>query len=49
MVTKRFTTLKVKMPEELLENINLLVEAGLYPNRNEALREAIRQQLEAYA
>lgn len=49
MVTKPLTTLKVKMPEELLENIDLLVHAGLYANRNEALRDAIRQQLEAAA
>ena len=38
--------LKIKVPKELLENIDILVKAGIYPNRNEAIRDAIRQNIE---
>ena len=45
MVTTELSTIKVKIPEELLEDLNLLVEAGVFMNRNEAIREAIRENL----
>ncbi len=47
MVTtkQRLSTIKVKIPEELLHDLDLLVRAGIYGNRNEAIREAIRQNL----
>lgn len=46
MVTHSLTTLKVKIPEEVLNDLDLLVKIGMYPNRNEAIREAIRENLE---
>ena len=47
MVTlkNRLSTIKVKVPEELLNDLDLLIKAGVYGNRNEAIREAIRQNL----
>lgn len=35
----------VKLPEALLEGINELVAAGLYPSRSAAIRSAVRDML----
>ena len=43
---KNLEQIKIKMPKELIENIDLLVGIGLYPNRNEAIRDAIRMRIE---
>jgi Arc/MetJ-type ribon-helix-helix transcriptional regulator len=37
--------ISVKIPRALLEGLNKLVEAGLYHNRSEAIRVAIRDIL----
>jgi len=41
--------MKMKVPRKLLESIDLLVKAGVYPNRNEAIRDSIRQNLKGEA
>lgn len=35
----------VHIPEKIVDDIQRLVEAGLYPNRSEAIRIAIRDLL----
>jgi Arc/MetJ-type ribon-helix-helix transcriptional regulator len=35
----------VHLPEKIVEDIQRLVEMGLYPNRSEAIRNAIRDLL----
>ena len=35
----------VHLPEKIVEDIQSLVEKGLYPNRSEAIRNAIRDLL----
>lgn len=35
----------VHLPEKIVEDIQRLVEMGLYPNRSEAIRNAIRDML----
>ncbi len=35
----------VHLPERIVEDIQRLVEKGLYPNRSEAIRNAIRDLL----
>ncbi|MFW9846308.1 MAG: ribbon-helix-helix domain-containing protein [Candidatus Thorarchaeota archaeon] len=35
----------VHLPERIIEDINRLVDRGLYPNRSEAIRIAIRDLL----
>ena len=32
----------VNFPVKLIERVDYLVRVGLYPNRNEAIREAVR-------
>jgi len=34
--------ISIRMPEKILENIDKLVEDGIYANRTEALRDAAR-------
>lgn len=41
----RIVELKVKVPKELIKGIDFLIEAGIYPNRNEAIRDAMRNNL----
>lgn len=36
----------IRVPEQQLDRVETLVEAGNYPNRSEAIRAAIRQLLE---
>lgn len=45
MVTKHLRSIKVKIPESLLQDLDLLVKAGIYANRNDAIRDAIRENL----
>ena len=35
----------VHLPEKILEDVQRLVDKGLYPNRSEAIRNAIRDLL----
>lgn len=42
---QKIVELKVKIPQELIKGIDFLVEAGIYPNRNEAIRDAMRNNL----
>ena len=37
--------MKIKIPKELLESLDILIQGGIYPNRNEAIRDAIRQNM----
>ena len=46
MVHQNFTQIKIKVPKGLVESIDLLVDAGLYPNRNEVIRDSIRMRIE---
>ncbi len=41
-----YVQMKIKIPKELNESLNLLVNIGLYPNKNEAIRDAIRMNVE---
>jgi len=43
---KKYIQLKIKVPKELDESLDLLVGIGLYPNKNEAIRDAIRMNVE---
>ncbi|MEM1538359.1 MAG: ribbon-helix-helix domain-containing protein [Candidatus Nezhaarchaeales archaeon] len=36
----------VKLPEFLLKKLDELVEAGIFPSRSEAIRTALRNQIE---
>lgn len=42
---KNYVQMKIKIPKELNESLNLLVSIGLYPNKNEAIRDAIRMNV----
>jgi len=35
--------IQVRLTRELIEKIDRLVETGLYPNRSEAVRDAVRR------
>jgi putative addiction module CopG family antidote len=35
--------IQVRLTKELLEKIDRLVEKGIYPNRSEAIRDAVRR------
>ncbi|MEM5778479.1 MAG: ribbon-helix-helix domain-containing protein [Candidatus Aenigmatarchaeota archaeon] len=34
---------QIRLTKELIEKIDKLVESGLYPNRSEAVRDAVRR------
>jgi len=40
-------TLPLRLPKKLLSEIDLLVKAGLYETRSEAIRDSIRRLIEA--
>jgi len=40
-------TLPLRMPTKLLQEIDLLVKAGLYQSRSEAIRDAARRLIES--
>ena len=42
---KNYVQIKIKVPKELDESLSLLVGIGLYPNKNEAIRDAIRMNV----
>lgn len=45
-MSEKLVQLKVKIPKQVMNCIDLLVNKGYYANRNEVLREAIRTRLE---
>ncbi len=48
-MNQEINEMKIKIPEGLLKNIDILVRGGIYPNRNEAIRDAIRQNIKGEA
>jgi len=40
------TTLPLRLPKKLLAEVDLLVKAGLYETRSEAIRDSIRRLIE---
>jgi Arc/MetJ-type ribon-helix-helix transcriptional regulator len=36
-------TIQIRLTIELIEKIDKLIEKGLYPNRSEAIRDAVRK------
>lgn len=46
---ERMVMISVHLPQSDLEALDKLVEAGVFPNRAEALREAIRLLLLKYS
>ena len=43
---EKLSPVKVKMPEELIKSLDILVDVGIYPSRDEAIRDAIRLYIE---
>lgn len=35
--------IQIRLTRELIEKIDILIENGLYPNRSEAIRDAVRR------
>lgn len=35
--------IQVRLTEKLIEKVDKLVEKGIYPNRSEAIRDAVRR------
>ena len=35
--------IQIRLTKELIEKIDKLIEKGLYPNRSEAIRDAVRK------
>ena len=35
--------IQIRLTKELIEKIDKLIERGLYPNRSEAVRDAVRR------
>jgi Arc/MetJ-type ribon-helix-helix transcriptional regulator len=35
--------IQIRLTRELIEKVDKLVETGLYPNRSEAIRDAVRR------
>jgi metal-responsive CopG/Arc/MetJ family transcriptional regulator len=46
MNDKKIRTLRVRIPKKIVKNLDKVVEEGLFINRNEAIREAIREQID---
>ena len=46
---QKIDEMKIKVPKELLGNLDILVKGGIYPNRNEAIRDAIRRNIKGEA
>jgi len=40
--------IRLNLPSEIIQRLDKLVEAGVFPNRSEAIREGIRQVLRKY-
>jgi len=34
---------QIRLTKELIEKIDVLIEKGMYPNRSEAVRDAVRR------
>lgn len=43
---ERMVAVCVNLPRGLLEELNKLVQKKIYPNRSEAIREAVRELLQ---
>jgi len=43
---RELTPVKVEMPEELVKSLDILIDVGVYPSRDEAIRDAIRFYIE---
>ncbi|MCD6491455.1 MAG: ribbon-helix-helix domain-containing protein [Candidatus Njordarchaeia archaeon] len=41
--------ISVKLPDWMIKAINRLIEMGIFPNRSEFIRAAIRRLLEQYS
>lgn len=39
-------TVQIRLTEKQLKNIDILVRKGVYPNRSEAVRDAVRRLVE---
>jgi len=35
--------IQIRLTKELIEKIDILIERGIYPNRSEAVRDAVRR------
>jgi len=35
--------IQVRLTKELIEKVDVLIEKGIYPNRSEAIRDAVRR------
>ena len=35
--------IQIRLTRELIEKIDILIERGIYPNRSEAVRDAVRR------
>ena len=46
MNDKKIRTLRVRIPKKIVRRLDSVVEKGLFINRNEAIREAIREQID---
>ncbi len=40
-------TVQIRLTEKQIRNIDVLVKRGVYPNRSEAVRDAVRKLVEA--
>jgi antitoxin ParD1/3/4 len=39
-------TLQIRLTKNMLDNIDVLVKQGIYPNRSEAVRDSVRKMLD---
>ena len=42
-------TVQIRLTEKQIKNIDVLVKKGVYPNRSEAVRDAVRKLVETTA
>ena len=45
MDDRKIRTLRVRIPKKIVRKLDDVVEKGLFINRNEAIRESIREQI----
>ena len=41
--SEKMNPVQIRLTKELIEKIDILIEKGLYPNRSEAVRDAVRR------
>ena len=39
----------IRIPEEQLERLDRMIDRGTFPNRSEAIREAVRNEIDRHA